>query len=1153
MPWWLKLLAFGLALVNVDVFGKDQKVPPSNDYPDETHPPSNSSLTTHMDSNSSSTQTFSSTAAFPPFSPSTIPHAPSDDLNNSSIHADSSASTDTPANISQAPADTTSGPIATPARNCDNISLSVQNYEDARPYVSANISIDGASDLQNVSCLNGYLCDWNKNTNKLTGLQECEEYEIKAVFPGCIKYKSIHVPPVRWKLDSKDVTDTSVTLIWNITNNSKCQLQYSYCCRPHDVKSTEGCNEKSSNPQKIIGNLSSNKNYSCTSQIYFENKNLNKTIITVETDFGKPGIPENVTAKQTNKSISISWEKPKNEINGQSYGYKVQIYLTDDPSSKPIDEKDLNATSYEKHNLDPFTNYTVRVWAYINSRNRSKKIEGIKADQVIQTEAAQPQRAKAVDASLLDNNVVKVTCREPAQLNGPDKIFILTWDGGSMNQRTCQFHVADLYYLKTYNFTVYVFNGIFYSEGLWKTVDTRYNAKALIAFLAFLIILTSLALLLVLYKIYTLNRERSRNSDEAVVLVPRDDERHLMSVEPIPAELLWEAYKRKIADEGRLFLDEFQSIPRVFSKFTIKDARKSYNQNKNRYVDILPYDYNRVELSAITSDPVKCAKYWPSIEEATACFGNIIVKINECKVFPDYIIQKLHITNRREKTTGRDVTHIQFTSWPDHGVPDEPHLLLKLRRRVNALSNFFSGPVVVHCSAGVGRTGTYIGIDAMLEGLESEGRVDVYGYVVKLRRQRCLMVQVEAQYILIHQALVEYIQYGETEVNISELHNYLNHLKKTDPPSDPSLLEAEFQRLPSYKNWQTQRAGKRDENKSKNRSSTVIPYDYNRVLFKHEEEGSRESENDGSESSDDESDCDEEPNKYINASFINGYWPQNAMIATQGPLPGTIADFWNMVYQRKVKVIVMLTELKDDIQELCAQYWGDRHMTYDGITVELKDVNNCSSYTIRTFDVTHVKRKEARKVFQYQYHKWKALDLPESPKDLFNMIQNLKQRLPPPERTSEAHVHSKNVQVVIHCRDGSQQTGMFCALMNLLESAETEGVIDVFQVVKALRKARPGIVSSFEDYQFLYDAIASIYPAQNGQVQKTQCQEHKIDIHNNEKKEEKSNSVAIDLCLPEQEGGNSLETTEDSKAKDGSREAASSSNGPTNQVLTEEA
>uniref|UniRef100_A0A8C6VQT2 Receptor-type tyrosine-protein phosphatase C n=1 Tax=Naja naja TaxID=35670 RepID=A0A8C6VQT2_NAJNA len=683
----------------------------------------------------------------------------------------------------------------------------------------------------------------------------------------------------------------------------------------------------------------------------------------------------------------------------------------------------------------------------------------------------------------------------------------------------------------------------------------------------------------------------------------KDDERHMKNIDPIPAELLWEAYKRKIADEGRLFLDEFQSIPRVFGKYPIREARKPYNQNKNRYIDILPYDYNRVELNTSPGEQgydyinasyidgfkemkkyiaaqgpkeetiddfwrmiweqkativvmvtrceegskVKCAKYWPSMEEETASYGNIIVSINECKVCPDYIIQKLHINHRRDKSAGRDVTHIQFTSWPDHGVPDDPHLLLKLRRRVNTLSNFFSGPIVVHCSAGVGRTGTYIGIDAMLEALEAEGRVDVYGYIAKLRRQRCLMVQVEAQYILIHHALVEYVQFGETEVFVSELPNYLSQMKKKDSLSDPSLLEAEFQRLPLYKNWQNQKAGKKEENRQKNRSATVIPYDYNRVLFKHEEEGNRESEQDV-DSSDEDSDCEEEPSKYINASFIPSYWVQNGIIATQGPLPETIGDFWNMVYQRKIKVIVMLT----DNQELCAQYWQEGKTTYDNITVELKDSNCSPSYTIRAFDITHVKKKDSRKVFQYQYHKWDSSALPETPQDLITMIQNLKQKFSTQD-AAEANVtnKNKNISLVVHCGDGSKQTGVFCALLNLLECAETEGVIDVFQVVKALRRARTEMVSSFEGYQFLYDTIASLYPAQNGKLQNAQCHEQLISIQNEVKKEEESNSLESDIQPMSQENGNDAEICDDCKATDTSREAESSINGPTNPVLSD--
>uniref|UniRef100_A0A8C6JHI0 Receptor-type tyrosine-protein phosphatase C n=1 Tax=Melopsittacus undulatus TaxID=13146 RepID=A0A8C6JHI0_MELUD len=722
------------------------------------------------------------------------------------------------------------------------------------------------------------------------------------------------------------------------------------------------------------------------------------------------------------------------------------------------------------------------------------------------------------------------------------------------------------------------------------------NSKALIIFLVFLIIVTSIALLLVLYKIYGLHKNKLSHLGDAVTInvlriyAVKDDDRQLLNIEPIPSEQLLDTYKRKIADEGRLFLDEFQSIPRVFTKFSIKEAKKSHNQNKNRYIDILPYDHNRVELLEIPGDPGsdyinasyidgfkeprkyiaaqgpkdettddfwrmiweqkatiivmvtrceegkrnKCAQYWPSMEGGSATYGDIIVKINESKTCPDYVIQKLHITNVK-RTAGRDVTHIQFTSWPDHGVPEDPHLLLKLRRRVNALSNFFSGPIVVHCSAGVGRTGTYIGIDAMLEGLDAEGRVDVYGYVVKLRRQRCLMVQVESQYILIHQALVEYNQYGETEVSLSELHSYLNNLKRKDPLSDPSLLEAEFQRLPSYKGWRTQNTGNREENKSKNRNANIIPYDFNRVPIKQEDECSKEGEHDSDDSSDEDSDC-EDSSKYINASFITGYWGPKSMIATQGPLQETISDFWQMVFQRKVKVIVMLTELKEGDQELCAQYWGEGKQLYDGIEVQMTDVSCCPSYTIRAFDVTHLKMKETQKVYQYQYHKWSGFDVPENPKDLVSMILNLKQKVTV-RPVTEDKKNIRSVPLVIHCRDGSQQTGVFCALMNLLESAETEEVIDVFQVVKALRRTRLGVVATFEHYQFLYDTIASSYPAQNGQIKKNSQQEDKVEFCNELEKTDQETP-------PTPEENQASEVCDEFKAADSTKGAENSANGP---------
>ncbi|XP_010150181.1 PREDICTED: receptor-type tyrosine-protein phosphatase C [Eurypyga helias] len=1028
-------------------------------------------------------------------------------------------------------------------------------------------------------------------------LQRCRVYRVTTKnCPGILTNLTIG-PDISENLFEDSKTDTSEELCWE---NSFTCANVTVSCKDLSTGLSTGLQLSTKLNQTCteMGTLSRNREYNCTGTIKVFDKIVKKTFSTT-TDYGAPEAPENLTVHSYATNVSVSWKEPSNLSKGPIHGYIV--------SCNDVEQNPQNMTNFVCRELEPYHNGFLSVTAFTKSRYNGSLLMGKTERCNFTTKSAEPDPVIDVNATLTADNAVKIKCKSQ-QVRGGKTIFELTWENdGTTDSRknTCDFTKENLSYLTNYTFKILVFNGDYRGQPVRQSIRTRYNSKALIIFLAFLIVVTSIALLLVLYKIYDLHKKKLSNSSEGMNLVEvKDDDRQLLNIEPIPSEQLLDMYKRKIADEGRLFLDEFQSIPRVFTKFSIKEAKKTHNQNKNRYIDILPYDHNRVELSEITGDPGsdyinasyidgfkeprkyiaaqgpkdettddfwrmvweqkatiivmvtrceegkrnKCAQYWPSMENGSATYGDIIVKINESKTCPDYVIQKLHITNGKERTAGRDVTHIQFTSWPDHGVPEDPHLLLKLRRRVNALSNFFSGPIVVHCSAGVGRTGTYIGIDAMLEGLDAEGRVDVYGYVVKLRRQRCLMVQVESQYILIHQALVEYNQYGETEVSLSELHSYLNNLKRKDPPSDPSLLEAEFQRLPSYKGWRTQNTGNREENKSKNRNGNIIPYDFNRVPIRHEDECSKEGEHDSDDSSDEDSDC-EESSKYINASFITGYWGPKAMIATQGPLQETIPDFWQMVFQRKVKVIVMLTELQEGDQELCAQYWGEGKQTYDGIEVQMTDVNCCPSYTIRAFDVTHLKTKETQKVYQYQYHKWSGLDVPENPKDLVSMILSLKQKVPARPVTEDKR-STRSVPLIIHCSDGSQQTGVFCALMTLLESAEIEEVVDVFQVVKALRRTRLGVVSTFEHYQFLYDTIASMYPAQNGQI-KTIQQEEKVEFCNEvPPTDQETDLITIDLNPSKPEENELSEVCDDSKAADGTKGTESSTNGPTTPVLT---
>ncbi|XP_063454048.1 receptor-type tyrosine-protein phosphatase C isoform X1 [Pan paniscus] len=1049
---------------------------------------------------------------------------------------------------------------------------------------------------ENVECGNNTCTN-----NEVHNLTECKNMSVSISHNSCTapdKTLLLDVPPGVEKFQLHDCTqvekaDTTICLKWKNIETFTCDTQnitYRFQCG----------NRTSDNKEIKLENLEPEHEYKCDSEILYNNHKYTNASKIIKTDFGTPGQPQNITCRsEAAHQGVITWNPPQ-----RSFHNFTLCYIKE--TEKNCLNLDKNLIKYDLQNLKPYTKYVLSLHAYIIAKVQRN---GSAATCHFTTKSAPPSQVWNMTVSMTSDNSMHVKCRPPRDRNGPHERYHLEVEAGNTlvrneSHKNCDFRVKDLQYSTDYTFKAYFHNGDYPGEPFILHQSTSYNSKALIAFLAFLIIVTSIALLVVLYKIYDLHKKRSCNLDEQQELVERDDEKQLMNVEPIHADILLETYKRKIADEGRLFLAEFQSIPRVFSKFPIKEARKPFNQNKNRYVDILPYDYNRVELSEINGDAGsnyinasyidgfkeprkyiaaqgprdetvddfwrmiweqkatvivmvtrceegnrnKCAEYWPSMEEGTRAFGDVVVKINQHKRCPDYIIQKLNIVNKKEKATGREVTHIQFTSWPDHGVPEDPHLLLKLRRRVNAFSNFFSGPIVVHCSAGVGRTGTYIGIDAMLEGLEAENKVDVYGYVVKLRRQRCLMVQVEAQYILIHQALVEYNQFGETEVNLSELHPYLHNMKKRDPPSEPSPLEAEFQRLPSYRSWRTQHIGNQEENKSKNRNSNVIPYDYNRVPLKHELEMSKESEHDSDESSDDDSDS-EEPSKYINASFIMSYWKPEVMIAAQGPLKETIGDFWQMIFQRKVKVIVMLTELKHGDQEICAQYWGEGKQTYGDIEVDLKDTDKSSTYTLRVFELRHSKRKDSRTVYQYQYTNWSVEQLPAEPKELISMIQVVKQKLPQ-KNSSEGNKHHKSTPLLIHCRDGSQQTGIFCALLNLLESAETEEVVDIFQVVKALRKARPGMVSTFEQYQFLYDVIASTYPAQNGQVKKNNHQEDKIEFDNEVDKVKQDANCVNPLGAPEKLP-EAKEQAEGSEPTSGTEGPEHSVNGPASPALNQ--
>uniref|UniRef100_A0A8C1KCR6 Receptor-type tyrosine-protein phosphatase C n=2 Tax=Cyprinus carpio TaxID=7962 RepID=A0A8C1KCR6_CYPCA len=980
-----------------------------------------------------------------------------------------------------------------------------------------------SSVTDNKVCLNGVFTGIQWNLTECVNITEqnsCVSSTHTVVLDTCTYTMNVDLPPVKPLINFNETIPSqfewmnkparcNATLIINCTNNENKSSTI------HDLNT----------PVSLLPDTE----YNCTGEYPYEKQHIksNELSFQIKCDWQKNG-----RFQQRSTSLEISWNSLEGDkcsgIKWDSYSVNYKIRGSDGSSDR-VNCTKLSGTSAVCNitRLTPYKKYDCNITGTVNQkyyRIYTGNNATLSDKPSIKPETKVP---KIIHPS---HNSLEINCEKMKKdlvWNGGEGTFTaeITYNGETITagpEDKCFFTFSDLYYLATYDVKITAVNKEGDSAFITYKANTLYNDKAVVGFLVFLIIVTSVALLFVLFKIYLLKRKRTAE-DEEIPLTPEP----LRRVEPIYADGLVEAYKTKIADESRLFMDEFQSIPRIFSNYTIKEAKKQENQSKNRYVDILPYDYNRVTLSAGGEDDyinasfiegyqepkkyiaaqgpkdetvcdfwqmvweqkssiivmvtrceegnkIKCAQYWPSLDRETEIFDDFVVKIRSEQHCPDYIIRHLILNNKREKASEREVTHIQFISWPDHGVPGDPSLLLKLRRRVNSFKNFFSGPIVIHCSAGVGRTGTYIGIDAMIESLEAEGRVDIYGYVAKLRRQRCLMVQVEAQYILIHTALIEHTMFGETEVSLSEFHSVLNTLRQKDG-SDPSLLEMEFQKLPKFKKWRTINTGSSEDNKKKNRYSDVIPYDYNRVLFRLDLEGNQTS--DPEDEEDYSSDEEEESNEYINASFISGYWCQKSLIAAQGPLPNTTGEFLLMLYQQQTKTLVMLTDCQEDGNDYSSQYWGDEKKTFGDMEIEVKKTESFPTYVRRRLEIKSTKKTDVLEVDQYQFLKWRGQELPENAQELIEMIRVIREN-----GNYDNSRMNRNIPMVVHCNNGSSRTGIFCALWNLLDSAYTEKLVDVFQVVKNLRKERQGIVETTEQYQFLYAALEGAFPVQNGAV-----------------------------------------------------------------------
>ncbi|XP_037919169.1 tyrosine-protein phosphatase 99A isoform X3 [Hermetia illucens] len=428
----------------------------------------------------------------------------------------------------------------------------------------------------------------------------------------------------------------------------------------------------------------------------------------------------------------------------------------------------------------------------------------------------------------------------------------------------------------------------------------------------------------------------------------------------------------------------------------------------------------------------KCDMYWP--KDGSETYGVIQVKLLEEEVLATYTVRKFQIKHlklkkKKQINSEKIVYQYHYTNWPDHGTPDHPLPVLNFVKKSSAANPPDSGPIVVHCSAGVGRTGTYIVLDAMLKQIEHKGVVNVFGFLRHIRAQRNFLVQTEEQYIFIHDALVEAIASGETNIRADQIEELKNNIP---------YLEMQYKNIIQFQTKDIHIASAMKQVNSVKNRGAIFPIEGSRVHLtpKPGEDGS----------------------DYINASWLHGFRRLRDFIVTQHPMQNTVKDFWQMVWDHNAQTIVLLSSL-DEIT--FAQFWPDESEPIETHYYRVKFVNktNKSDYVSRDFVIQSVQDDYELNVRMLHCPSWPEMSNPNS---IYDFIVDVH------ERTSDY----RNGPVIVVDRYGGAQACTFCAITSLSMEMEYDDTANIYTYAKLYHNKRPGVWTSSEDIRQIYNILS---------------------------------------------------------------------------------
>uniref|UniRef100_A0A672YE73 protein-tyrosine-phosphatase n=1 Tax=Sphaeramia orbicularis TaxID=375764 RepID=A0A672YE73_9TELE len=226
--------------------------------------------------------------------------------------------------------------------------------------------------------------------------------------------------------------------------------------------------------------------------------------------------------------------------------------------------------------------------------------------------------------------------------------------------------------------------------------------------------------------------------------------------------------------------------------------------------------------------------------------------------------------------------------------------------------------------------------------------------------------------------------------------------------------------------------GEREENVKKNRYKDILPFDHSRVKLTLKTTN--------------------QDTDYVNANFIKGMDGPEAYIATQGPLPNTVIDFWRMNWEYNVVIVMACREFEMG-RKKCERYFpqqGEEPMTFGPFRISCESEQTRTDYFIRTLVVEY--ENETRRITQFHYMNWPDHDVPSSFDSILDMIGLMRE-----------YQENDDVPICIHCSAGCGRTGAICAIdytWNLLKAGKIPEDFNVFRLIQEMRTQRHSAVQT---------------------------------------------------------------------------------------------